>query len=112
MDSEATSGCQVGQLFKLLSRPHMLDILHQCQVADGPLRFNELQTRLQISPNTLSTRLRALVEHGFLTRTAFNEIPPRVEYHPTAGARDLERLFEALSDWAATHKLQPVLVSA
>lgn len=110
MDSEEggrPEGCQVGQLFQLLARPHMLDILYQTQTADQPLRFSEIQATLQISPNTLSDRLKALVAHGFLTRTAYNEIPPRVEYHPTASARDLHDLFAAIDRWAGTHSLAP-----
>ena len=43
-------------------------------------RFKEIQKRLNgISPKTLSDTLSRLQEEGLITRTAFNEIPPRVE---------------------------------
>ncbi len=55
----------------------------------GPKRFVDLQERLKLSPNTLSERLRELGGAGLLTRTAYPEIPPRVDYEATPKARDL-----------------------
>jgi len=102
-------GCQVGDLFRLLGKAHMLDILHVfTREAEGPLRFVDLQHKLGLSPNTLSERLRELVEAGLLTRTAYNEIPPRVDYAITAKARELNEVFETLWAWSQKHNLQPV----
>ncbi|MGB0651591.1 MAG: winged helix-turn-helix transcriptional regulator [Thermoplasmatota archaeon] len=101
-------GCQIGELFQLLGRPHMLDITHILfREADGPVRFVDLQKRLGLSPNTLSARLKALVEAGLVTRTAYNEIPPRVDYEATAKARDLCTVFAALHEWSSKHDLRP-----
>jgi len=71
---------------------------------------NQLQARLKISPKTLSQRLRTLVEAGFLARHAYNEIPPRVEYQPTAKTQELGELFRALDRWSARNTLHPVPV--
>jgi|SRR5580698_7316785 DNA-binding HxlR family transcriptional regulator len=105
----ANGGCQVAELFSVLGRPHMLQILHVFEESKGtPIRFNQLQTRLQISPKTLSQRLRTLVEAGFLARRAYNEIPPRVEYQPTTKTEELGELFRALDRWSARNTLHPV----
>src|ERR1700674_3197461 len=90
----AAEGCKVAELFAVLGRPHMLEILHTFQSNGGnPIRFNELQSRLKISPKTLSQRLKLLVDAGFLARRAFNEIRPRVEYQPTPKTEELGELF-------------------
>src|SRR5947208_4921457 len=77
------------------------------QEGGGPRRFVEIQTRLRMSPNTLSERLKALVEAGLLSRTAYNEIPPRVDYEATPKAHDLKPVFEALWAWSQRHALKP-----
>lgn len=89
----------------------MLDLLNAFRSSQGrPIRFRDLQTRLGLSPKTLSYRLRTLVEAGFLTRRAYNEIPPRVEYEPTQKVTDLLPLFETLDVWAARNTLTAVPV--
>lgn len=104
------SGCQVAEVFRLLGKAHMLDILHAVMNAPdgGPLRFVDIQNQLRISPNTLSERLKELVAAGLLTRTAHNQIPPRVDYAATAKLRDLEPVFTSLVAWARQHDLKPV----
>lgn len=57
------------------------------------LRFSGLEEVVDIAPNTLSNRLEELTEIGLLTRNAFNEIPPRVEYNATEKARDHALVF-------------------
>lgn len=86
----------------------MLDILHVFTNEEpDPLRFVDLQAKLGLSPNTLSERLRDLVDAGLLTRTAYNEIPPRVDYQATEKALELGSVFESLQTWAARHSLKP-----
>lgn len=105
-----SGGCKVTDLFRLLGKAHMLDTLHAVMSSPGgaPRRFVDIQAQLHISPNTLSERLKELVEAGLLTRTAYNEIPPRVDYQATPKALALGRMFEELTRWAGKHDLQPV----
>lgn len=106
-------GCQVNEVFQLLSRAHMLDILYLfTREAEGPLRFKDLEAELEISPNTLSQRLKDMVEVGMLRRESYKEIPPRVEYEATEKAMDLLPAFEALGEWADNHRLEPVEATA
>lgn len=109
--SQEHRGCQIAELFAVLGQPHTLEILHVFEASAGAaLRFSELEARLRISPKTLSQRLKTLVEAGFLARRAYNEIPPRVEYQPTAKTEELGELFSALDRWAQRNTLHPVTV--
>lgn len=104
----ARTGCALTDLFHVLGRAHMLDILHAL-TSEGaaPMRFVDLQEKLRLSPNTLSERLRDLVDAGLVTRTAYNEIPPRVDYQATEKALELHSVFDGLTEWAARHRLEP-----
>ncbi len=100
-------GCQIAELFHVLGKSHMLDLLHTfIHDAPGPHRFVDLQEKLSISPNTLSDRLKELVNAGLVTRKSYNEIPPRVDYEPTPKALDLKLVFESLAAWAARNDLK------
>ena len=114
IDLECESvGCEINELFRILGKTYVLDILHIFTREDpGPRRFVELQTRLSVSPNTLSDRLKELVKAGLLSRTAYNEIPPRVDYEATPKALALKPVFETLTEWAARYNLKPEPVSA
>lgn len=108
----AAGGC-LGDLFALLSQSHMMQLLGiLIWRSQGPVRFVELQDTLRISPNTLSARLKALVEAGLVTRTAYATIPPRVDYEATAKAHRLKRVFKALHEWSQENTLEPEAVAA
>ena len=101
----AADGC-LGDLFALLSQAHMMQILGLLiWRSSGPVRFVELQEALGISPNTLSVRLKALLDAGLVTRTAYSTIPPRVDYEATPKAHGLKRVFKALQEWASQNTL-------
>lgn len=68
------------------------------------MRFGELLRALpDISQKMLTVTLRTLEEDGFVSRTVFPEIPPRVEYSLTERARSLLPHVNALIGWAADH---------
>ena len=108
--TEQAEGCQIQDLFRLLGKSHTLDILHLFVIQEQheSLRFVEVQHTLKLSPNTLSERLKELVEAGLLSRQAFPEIPPRVDYQATRKARELEPVFMSLVAWAKRNDLAPV----
>lgn len=100
---------RVASLLALLGKSHTNAILYHLVYQDpGPWRFSELEGVLDISPNTLTERLKELVNAGLLTRTPYNEIPPRVEYEATGKATDLLPVFRTLYTWAHEHDLRPV----
>lgn len=100
-------GCRVTEIFQILGKAHMLDILHIFHSEPTPHRFVDIQERLRMSPNTLSERLRELVDAGLLRRAAYDEIPPRVDYTATEKALALAPVFESLTVWATAHDLRP-----
>lgn len=71
---------------------------------DGKARFNELAERMSpVTPTTLTRQLRELERDGLLTRTQFNEIPPRVEYDITDTAHTLIPVLETIATWTSNH---------
>jgi DNA-binding HxlR family transcriptional regulator len=100
-----TKGCELSELFRLLGEPHMLGIVHHAVRQAGAVRFKDFQKELALSPNTLTERLKRLVDAGLLSRQAFQEIPPRVEYTATTKAHELWPVFETLEAWSARHAL-------
>jgi len=74
-------------------------------LASGTKRFGELQSSLVgISPRTLSQRLESLAEHKIITKQAFAEMPPRVEYSLTEKGRGLIPILQAMADWGLKHR--------
>ena len=70
---------------------------------DGPRRFGEIRDAMGIAPKVLTQTLRALERDGLVTRTAYPEIPPRVEYELTPLGLTLREPLAAIRDWAETH---------
>ena len=67
----------------------------------GPMRFNELRRRIGgISQRMLTLTVRGLERDGFLTRTVFPTIPPRVDYELTALGHSLLVPVRDLGAWA------------
>ena len=97
----------VTEMLGLLGKAHTLAILGQFAFDGGPYRFNELESELQISPNTLSERLSELVDAGLLTRQSYDEIPPRVEYEASEKTDYLAPVFGHLFAWAGEFDLEP-----
>ncbi len=102
-------GCQLSELFRLLGERYTPDLIHLVLQHES-LRFTEIQDELEMSPNTLTQRLKTLTQAGLITRQAYQEIPPRVEYSATDKARDLSSVFETLAKWAEHHTLEPAPV--
>jgi DNA-binding HxlR family transcriptional regulator len=71
----------------------------------GPRRFSELQVPLRgVTPKVLTESLRALERDGMITRTAYPEIPPRVEYALTELGRSLFEPLDAQCEWTRAHQ--------
>jgi DNA-binding HxlR family transcriptional regulator len=71
------------------------------------LRYNEIMKILEnISPKSLSDRLKELEKAGLVERNAFAEIPPRVEYTLTADGEELRKSIMPLMDWVNNRNLE------
>ena len=69
------------------------------------VRFKELQREIpDISQKMLTVTLRTLETDGYVTRTVYPEVPPRVEYALTQRTHSLLPHINALIGWAAENK--------
>ncbi|UIJ44603.1 helix-turn-helix transcriptional regulator [Sphingomonas cannabina] len=76
-------------------------ILTVMLLRDGTKRFSELQRSIEgISQRMLTLTLRGLERDGFVTRTVYPTIPPKVEYALTPLGRSLCEPVTALGQWA------------
>jgi DNA-binding HxlR family transcriptional regulator len=67
-------------------------------------RFSELQREIGlISQKMLTASLRALERDGFVSRTSYATIPPRVDYALTELGKEALKAFEAFEQFAAVH---------
>lgn len=70
----------------------------------GTKRFNELLRELgDISKQMLSLTLKRLEEDGFVERTVYAEVPPRVEYTLSPLGHSFLVPMRGLVDWANAH---------
>lgn len=66
----------------------------------GTMRFGELRKTLHdISPKTLTLKLKELEHHNILTRKAYLTIPPTVEYTLTPKGEDMILVIQAMHAW-------------
>ncbi|WDZ84610.1 winged helix-turn-helix transcriptional regulator [Micromonospora cathayae] len=73
-------------------------------LAFGPRRFTELRAALRgVTAKVLAETLRAMRRDGLVTRTAYPENPPRVEYALTPLGRTLIDLLDAARRWTDDH---------
>lgn len=71
-----------------------------------PIRFKELQRQIpDISQKMLTVTLRTLEEDGYVTRTVYPEVPPRVEYTLTDRTRSLLPHINSLIEWALENRV-------
>ena len=73
------------------------------------MRFGDLRREVpDISQKMLTVTLRTLEEDGFVTRTIYPEVPPRVEYALTARAFSLLPHIQSLVAWAKEN-MEPII---
>jgi DNA-binding HxlR family transcriptional regulator len=73
-------------------------------LGDESRRFSDLLRRVEgISQKMLTQTLRALERDGLVKRTAFLEIPLRVEYELTPAGQTVRAPLKALEEWSIEH---------
>ncbi len=74
------------------------------QLRGQTLRFSELLRAIPgVSQKALTVTLRELERDGFISRTTFATIPPRVDYALTGLGHELLRVMEAWQAFAHRH---------
>lgn len=73
------------------------------------VRFKELLRQIpDISQKMLTVTLRTLEEDGYVTRTIYPEVPPRVEYTLTERTKSLLPHINSLIGWALENR-EPIM---
>jgi len=93
--------CPIRNVVSRIADKWSLLILHSLDLSPR-LRFKELRRSIpDISQKMLTSTLRTLEEDGYVSRTVYAEVPPRVEYALTDRAHSLMPHINALASWAA-----------
>lgn len=103
MSSRTLPACPVETTLLLISNKWKVLILRDLMA--GRKRFRELKNSVSgISQKVLTANLRALEADGLLTRHAFAEVPPRVEYELTPLGQSLSPVLDSLSRWGSHYQ--------
>jgi DNA-binding HxlR family transcriptional regulator len=90
-----------GMLASRQSKWTLVVVLH---LRRETMRFSELLRDINgISQKALTQTLRALERDGFVTRTSYATIPPRVDYALTDLGHEVLKAFEAFEAFAIRH---------
>lgn len=104
LTKEELPECPVATTVQLIGNKWKLLILRNL-IYNDKQRFSDfLKTIPAISKKVLTDNLRALEDDGLITRQAFAEIPPRVEYSLTELGKTLKPILDAMFDWGTDYK--------
>lgn len=102
-DLHSASQCQIANdVISLVG--DKWSVLVVSSLGGGVLRFSEIKRAVAgISQKMLTTTLRGLERDGYVTRTVYPVVPPRVEYELTPLGVELLKPVSALGQWAITN---------
>lgn len=93
--------CSLARTLAVIGDKWTLLVLRDCFL--GVRRFDEFERRLGVTRHLLAGRLKKLVEHGVLTKVAYQQRPLREEYRLTEKGLDLHPAMLALVSWGDRH---------
>ncbi len=71
---------------------------------DGVHRYNELRGLMPgVAHKVLSQQLKELEEDGFINRTSYDTVPPKVEYSLSVFGSTLMPVLQAMHQWGRQH---------
>jgi len=93
--------CSFEFILETISRKWTMEIIEKIGY-HKKIRYNILQSKLgSISPSILSSVLKSLENIGLISRKAYDEIPPKVEYSLTEKGIEFCELINPLIIWAS-----------
>jgi DNA-binding HxlR family transcriptional regulator len=96
--ADAGGECPGASCFQLLGKKWTAFIVWA--LLDGSKRFTELLEKAPgLRDRVLSQRLKELEAEGLVTRTQYEEVPPRVEYELTTVGKQLRPVIEEMERW-------------
>lgn len=101
--------CPIRNVLSRISDRWTILIMLTLEAEGKPMRYTDLLAHIpDISQKMLTVALRNLEADGLVTRQAYAEIPPRVEYSITDRTRTLLPHINNLVNWA-TENLDDIL---
>lgn len=95
--------CPVATTVELIGSKWKLLILRN--LMSRPWRFNELRKSLDgISQKVLTDSLRSMEADGIVIRTAYPEVPPRVEYSMSELGMNLKPIIDSMFEFGTMYK--------
>lgn len=95
--------CPVATTVQMIGSKWKLLIIRNLLVR--PWRFNELRKDLEgISQKVLTDSLRSMEDDGIVTRTAYPEVPPRVEYALSELGESMRPIIKAMEIWGLNYQ--------
>ena len=90
--------CVLNKVLKLIGKRWLAEILLLLEADVN--RFSQLKTNLEgISDNVLSINLNELRKAKLLSKTIYQQVPLKVEYHLTGSGKELLVLLHGLCSW-------------
>jgi DNA-binding HxlR family transcriptional regulator len=99
MKDISRESCPIRKATDVLGDQWSFLIMREFFLEGGKRRFQDLQSELGLSPNTLSNRLKHLEANGMIERRLYSEHPPRAEYLLTEKGRSFAPVMDALYAW-------------
>lgn len=94
--------CPVATTVQLVGSKWKLLILRD--LLTGTKRFSELLKSLPISQKVLTSTLKSMANDGIIIRTAYPEVPPRVEYSLSPLGESMRPVISVMEDWGNGYK--------
>lgn len=105
MEAKVLPACPVETTLMLISDKWKVLVLRD--LLTGTKRFGELKKSIGgVSQKVLTAQLQQMEESGLLIRTAYPEVPPRVEYTLTELGYSLKPILDAMWVWGEEYKAQ------
>ena len=106
MIKEHRSPCPIARTLDIMGDKWTLLVLRDVLVFDRK-SFVEFENSVEKIPtNLLADRLKRLVEHGFLKKSAYQDKPVRYHYLPTDKGKAALPVIWAMKEFGETHLLR------
>ncbi|WP_460765073.1 winged helix-turn-helix transcriptional regulator [Niabella terrae] len=95
--------CGIANTMSIIGGRWKINILSYL-MNEQKLRYNELKKRLVgISERMLISKLKELEGDQLISRTVYQQVPPKVEYKLTDLGKSLKRILELMDEWGEQH---------
>lgn len=105
-DVDGACYCPLTGIIDTLSKKYAMQLISVIGAHEA-LRFADIEAHLSAaSTTTISNRLSEFQDAGLVTRTQYDEIPPRVEYALTDSGEEVRTRLEPLLEWVTENQTE------